>query len=237
MLKRTESWAVRCILRPRFFTDGSKYCRCSPSNADSFRNLTKSILRVFVRRYQRFGGKHCLHLQGSRGWRQYVPAKRWRLPTCPHGDTTRKANVGTFTAVGTSVSQTQLSSSIALFTATALSAGCHIYRQIVIPVHCTSILKNQYHLTFTPVSRNQNKTSIRHTLMQWLDIDYLGISTRRAHKPNWQYCSHKENRRSTFRKYEKSPYPKNILWIAIQRKRKPEMSAERRSWNLYFTFL
>jgi hypothetical protein len=31
-------------------------------------------------RYQRFGGKYCLHLQPRR-WRQYVPPKRWYLCT------------------------------------------------------------------------------------------------------------------------------------------------------------
>jgi hypothetical protein len=39
-------------------------------------------------RYQRFGGKYCLHLQG---WRQNVSPKSWYRPTSPHSVATRKA--------------------------------------------------------------------------------------------------------------------------------------------------
>jgi hypothetical protein len=42
-----------------------------------------------VGRYQRFGGTYCLYLQGWR-WKQYVPPKRWYLPTSQHGVTSQK---------------------------------------------------------------------------------------------------------------------------------------------------
>jgi hypothetical protein len=50
------------------------------------------------RRFQRFGRTSLLHLYSWR-CRQYVPPKRWYLPTCSHGVTTQK-NI--FTAVRTS---------------------------------------------------------------------------------------------------------------------------------------
>jgi hypothetical protein len=53
--------------------------------------------RGLVGRYQRFGGRQCLHLQGW--WRQYVPSKRWYIPSNPHGVTTQKTNIDIFTSV------------------------------------------------------------------------------------------------------------------------------------------
>jgi hypothetical protein len=42
-----------------------------------------------------------LQLQPWR-WRQYIPPKRWYLPTSPHGVTTQKISIDIFTAVRTS---------------------------------------------------------------------------------------------------------------------------------------
>jgi hypothetical protein len=45
-------------------------------------------------RYQRFGGTYCRHFQGLR---QYVPPKRWYLPTSPCDVATRKKITDNFT--------------------------------------------------------------------------------------------------------------------------------------------
>jgi hypothetical protein len=55
--------------------------------------------RVDLGRHQHFEETYSLHLHG---WRQYVPPKRWPLPTSPHGVTTQKTNIDVFTAVRTS---------------------------------------------------------------------------------------------------------------------------------------
>jgi hypothetical protein len=54
-----------------------------------------------IGKHQCFGETYCLHLQDW-GWRQYVPPKRWYLPTSPHGISTQKNNIDIFTAVRTS---------------------------------------------------------------------------------------------------------------------------------------
>jgi hypothetical protein len=55
----------------------------------------------FVGRYQSFGGTYCLNLHDWK-WRQYVPSKRWYLPTSPHGVETQKANIDIFIVMRTS---------------------------------------------------------------------------------------------------------------------------------------
>jgi hypothetical protein len=49
---------------------------------------------------QHVWGTYCLHLQPWK-WRQYIPLKRWYLPTSPHGVTTQKNKADVFTAVKT----------------------------------------------------------------------------------------------------------------------------------------
>jgi hypothetical protein len=49
-----------------------------------------------VGRYQRFGGTHCHHLQHFGRLLQYVPPKRWYIPTSPHGVTTQKTSINAY---------------------------------------------------------------------------------------------------------------------------------------------
>lgn len=57
--------------------------------------------RGFVGRHFYFVGMHCLRPLDLK-WRQCVSPKRRYLYTTPHGVTTQKANIDTFSAVRTS---------------------------------------------------------------------------------------------------------------------------------------
>jgi hypothetical protein len=50
------------------------------------------MLYVLVGGYQHFGETYCLHLQPL-SWKQYVPPKRWYLPTSPHDITIQKTTI------------------------------------------------------------------------------------------------------------------------------------------------